>query len=260
MVIAPTLRPPQPPDDEIEYPTGDGEPMAETDLLWWQTANSIFALKSYFANDPDTYVSGDNFIYYVEGDNQTRVSPDCYVVFGVGNALRDCYKVWKEQRKMPDVVFEFTSKSTQQEDTGKKFQIYERVMAVPEYFLFDPTGDYLNPILQGYRLVNGRYIPLVIQDNRLYSEQLKLELVIRGETMRFFNPTMGKWLLTLEELKDKAKIKTHSAEAEALARVQADQHAEVEAQRAEVETQARLQAEARIAQLMAELERLRRHE
>ena len=217
MAIAPALLRPQPPDDEIEYPTGDGKPMAETDLHRDLMIYCKQALQTHFADESDTYISGNNFIYYAEGDNQTRVSPDCYVVFGVGNALRDCYKVWEELAKMPDVVFEFTSRSTRGEDTGRKFQIYEQVMAVPEYFLFDPTGDYLNPILQGYRLVNGRYVPLPLQGDRLVSEQLNLELVITGQTLRFFNPVTGEWLLTAEEYREhtEAEIARLRAELEA---------------------------------------------
>ena len=31
---------------------------------------------------------------------------------------------------------------------------------VEEYFQYDPTGDYLNPQLQGLRLIEGNYFPI----------------------------------------------------------------------------------------------------
>ena len=59
---------------------------------------------------------------------------------------------WKEHGRLPAVVFEFTSRKTQREDTDTKLPLYERTLRTPEYFLFDPTGDYFRPRLQGYRL------------------------------------------------------------------------------------------------------------
>jgi hypothetical protein len=101
---------------------------------------------------------------------------------------------------------------------------------VPEYFQFDPTGDYLNPRLQGRRLQDGRYLAIALQGNRMYSEQLGLDLVIEGEQLRFYDPARGKWLLSLEE----------------------------EARRADAEAERAEAAEAELARLRAELEALRR--
>ncbi|HSK77996.1 MAG TPA: Uma2 family endonuclease, partial [Thermoanaerobaculia bacterium] len=49
-----------------------------------------------------------------------------------------------------------TSRSTRDEDEGKKRELYER-LGVAELVLFDPYGEYLDPRLQGYRLQQGRY-------------------------------------------------------------------------------------------------------
>ena len=76
------------------------------------------------------------------------------MVFGVEKKLRDNFKVWKEGGKTPTIVFEFTSKKTMREDRDVKRPLYEQVLKVPEYVLFDPTGDYLKPRLQGFRLVH----------------------------------------------------------------------------------------------------------
>src|SRR5438105_8265718 len=108
------------PKDGIEYPTGDGEPMAETAIHRDLMIYAITALKTHFADRDDIWISGNDFVYFVEGDPNRRVSPDTYVVFDVGNEMRDCYKAWDKRGKMPDVVIEITSKTTRREDTDKK--------------------------------------------------------------------------------------------------------------------------------------------
>src|SRR5437016_1218089 len=100
MAISPSLLPKQP-NDEIEYPTGDGEPMAETPTHGHQLYYCVFALQTHFADDPETFIAGNNFLYYVEGNTSQVVSPDCYVVFGIGNEDRDVYKVWEEGWQTP---------------------------------------------------------------------------------------------------------------------------------------------------------------
>ncbi|HLK56469.1 MAG TPA: hypothetical protein VKU00_07890, partial [Chthonomonadaceae bacterium] len=89
MAIAPWLPNPQPPKNKkISYPTSDGKPMAETDLHREQMFTCIHCLQDWFADRPDVYVGGNNFVYFVEGDPRQVVSPDCYVVFGPGRRLR----------------------------------------------------------------------------------------------------------------------------------------------------------------------------
>src|SRR5438094_947435 len=98
------------------YPSSDGKPMAETDKHRDLGVYAIEALKARYSDRQDVYVSGNNFIYFEEGNPKARVSPDCYVMFGVEMRQRDSYMTWKEGGKMPSVVFEFTSRKTQKED------------------------------------------------------------------------------------------------------------------------------------------------
>jgi Uma2 family endonuclease len=184
---------------EVDYPTSDGKPIAETDKHLDLLIYAREALKAYFASRPDVYVSGNNFIYYEEGNVRACVSPDTYVVFGVPPGQRDCFMSWKEGGRLPDVVFEFTSKKTRKEDTDTKRPLYERVLRVKEYFLFDPTGDYLRPRLQGYRLQDDQYVRLELVDGKLHSELLGLDLVQEGEWLRLFDPASGEWLLSPTE-------------------------------------------------------------
>jgi Uma2 family endonuclease len=221
----------------IVYPTSDGKPMAETDKHRDLMMYAIEALKVLYADRPEVYVSGNNFLYWQEGDPKKCVSPDCYVIFGVGMRQRDSYKAWEEGGKLPNVVFEFTSRTTRQEDADVKRPLYEGSLKVSEYFLFDPTGDYLRPRLQGYRLEGGRYVALEASGGRLVSTQLGLELVQDGEELYFYDPVRGERLLSA---------------------VQLAQRAERETQRAEREASARHAAEAENARLRAELEALQR--
>jgi Uma2 family endonuclease len=212
---------------KVEYPTSDGKPMAESDKHRDLGYYVIAALKLHFAPRPEVYVSGNNFIYWEEGNPRASVSPDAYVVFGAGMRQRDCYKAWEEGGRVPDVVFEFTSKKTRKEDTDKKRPLYETRLRVPEYFLFDPTGDYLQPRLQGFRLHGGRYVPLELVQGRLHSELLELDLVQEGERLRLFDPAAGEWLLSYQEQGQQVA----SAQAE-----NARLRAELEALRREKET------------------------
>jgi Uma2 family endonuclease len=227
----------------VVYPTRDGKPMAETDKHAELMMYARQALKVFFAGRSDVYVSGNNFVFWEEGNPKARISPDAYVVFGPTPNLRDSYMAWKEEDRLPAVIFEFTSRKTQQEDTDTKLPLYEQTLKTPEYFLFDPTGDYLKPRLQGYRLVGDRYMRLELLDNRLHSEQLGLDLVQWDETLRFYDPQKGEFLLTAQEQADRAAQET--------------QRAEIETQRAEMEAKRAETAEAEIARLRAELDALR---
>ena len=187
------------PARHVVYPTRDGKPMAETDKHAQLMMYARSALQVYFADQPNVYVSGNNFVFWEEGNPKARISPDAYVVFGSEMRLRDSYKSWEEDGRLPNVIFEFTSRKTQQEDTDTKLPLYEHTLRTPEYFLFDPTGDYLKPRLQGYRLQAGHYIRLELIEDRLHSEQLGLDLVQVGETMRLYDPVRQEFLPTVLE-------------------------------------------------------------
>ena len=133
---------------------------------------------------------------------------------------------------------------TQREDTDRKLPLYEQTLKTPEYFLFDPTGDYLHPRLQGYRLEGGRYVRLESVSGRLHSEQLGLDLVQDGEMLRLHDPATGEFLPTSQEQAN-------------LIREQADRLA-AEARRAEEQDQRAAAAEAEVERLRAELEALKR--
>ncbi|MEH1915714.1 Uma2 family endonuclease [Nostoc sp.] len=187
----------------IEYPDEDGKPMAEGDIQFSYLAYGINTLQIYFQNHPDVYVAGNLFIYYEKGYPESVVAPDVFVVFGVENRDRCSYKTWEENNQTPDFVLEITSKSTRSKDQGAKKGIYA-FLGVREYFQYDPTGDYLNPQLQGLQLVDGNYFPVATNilpggTLSLSSEVLGLELRLEAGKLRFYNPATGQTLLTHEE-------------------------------------------------------------
>ncbi len=182
----------------IDYPTGDGKPMAETDVHRDDMMDLIQTLKDHFAREAMTYVSGNLLLFYEEGNRRKHISPDVFVVRGVKNHDRDNYLVWKEG-KGPDVVIEITSKTTMREDTQKQSWLYRDVLQVPEYFQFDPTEDYLKPPLQGFRLVGGDYVPIEPVAGRLPSQILGLHLERDGKELRLYNPATGSRLLKRDE-------------------------------------------------------------
>ena len=61
------------PSPVIEYPSSDGQRMAENDWQLHAILDAIGALDLYFAGHPDVYVSGDLLIYYEEGNVGARV-------------------------------------------------------------------------------------------------------------------------------------------------------------------------------------------
>ena len=148
--------------DKIDYPTGDGKPMAESDVHLLLMLSLIPTLREFFKPQPLVYVGGNMLVFYERGNKRKHVSPDVFVVRGVPKEReprRRAYLVWEEGRA-PDFVVEFTSESTRVEDLDHKMAIYRDELRVREYFLFDPFAEHLDPALRGYRLVEGAYQPI----------------------------------------------------------------------------------------------------
>jgi hypothetical protein len=158
-------------------------------------------------------------------------------------------------------VIEFTSKGSRREDQGDKRGIYEE-LGVLEYFLFDPTGDWLDPILKGFRLEEGAFVPMAPPRREgellvLGSEVLGLELLGREGDLRLRDPRTGELLpvrreyaARLEEARRRAEAERERAEAER-------RRADAERRGREEEARRAAAAEADLARLRAELSRRR---
>lgn len=212
------------------YPTSDGRPVAETDWHVDLLLTLVASLRSWFADRPNYYVAGNNFVFYEPGDKRRHVSPDVYMVRGVPNYLRPNFLIW-EEGKGPEVVIELTSKSTRNEDLKKKFLLYQNVLRVQEYFLFDPREDYLDPSMRGYRLTRGEYRPIRPVHGRLPSKVFGLHLERDGEKLRLWDPVTAKWIPTDRERADTAEERADTAEERAEAERRRAEAAERELER-----------------------------
>lgn len=207
--------------NNIYYPESDGKPMAETDIHREQMNYLIEALKIFFQSQTDVYVSGNIMFYYEEGSPNKVFSPDVMVCFGVSNETRRVYKLW-EEGQFPQVVFEISSRKTWGDDLNKKWLLFQQ-FGVKEYYVFDPEYDYLPEPLIAYRLKKGDLKQVAVKNHKIYSEELGLEIVDTGSGLRLFNPRTKEFLGDLSE-----------------------------------EHQKRLSAEAEVARLREEIERLKK--
>jgi Uma2 family endonuclease len=226
---------------EIYYPETDGKPMAESDLHRERMYALIHLLQRYFAGQ-QVYVSGNLLIYYEEGNPRKSVAPDCFVVWGVEPHFRRVYKLWEEGER-PQVVFEVSSKSTQREDLTTKMRLYAG-LGVEEYYIYDPTAEYLDPPLAAFRLVGGGYVPMEPVNGEVRLGDLAF-VPGAGEPPEFVSPLLG-LRITLDE--NYHLIFNHLDTGEQLLN---DEEARI---RAEVRAD---QAEAENARLREELARLR---
>ncbi|MCL1468685.1 Uma2 family endonuclease [Argonema galeatum] len=186
---------------EIFYPSADGEPVAETYDHLYAIVTALEVLKQYLAGRQAT-VLADQFLYYSQGFPKLRVAPDVMVIFDVAPGGRDNYKIW-EEGQVPVVIFEMTSKGTQDDDRSFKKNLYEQ-LEVQEYWLFDPKGEWIAEKLRGYRLRGDIYEP--ITDSR--SVPLQLRLVVEEKLIGFYREDTGEKLLIPTELAQALHQKT----------------------------------------------------
>lgn len=233
---------------KIYYPEGDGKPMAETDPHIRQIIRVLLVLEHWLRNHEKVYAGANMFLYYQKGNPKRRIAPDVFVAWGVGKHPRRSYKLWEEEHA-PQVVFEITSRKTQEEDLGKKRLIYAQI-GVAEYYLFDPYAQYLQPPLRGYQLVREEYAPRTVEAMappafsseearmfttdeawRLTSAKLGLELwalptgdSLKPYVLRFYDRAAEKWLIDPEQaLVERESLTTQVREAqERAARLEAE--------------------------------------
>ena len=160
---------------------------------------------------------------------ESWVSPDCYVALDIDSSSIErfnTYRLW-EVGKPPAFVLEIGSPSTATTDLVRKRNLYAQ-LSISEYWRYDSTGGnfYREPLV-GEVLSDGEYRRLDLHHEPdgmvwAHSPALGLDLCWHEGRLRFYNPNSGRWLLTPLEAED-----------------------------------ARLAAEARAAELEAELRRLR---
>jgi len=171
-------------------------------------------------------------VYY---PGESMFAPDLLAVMDVETHDRNGWVVSHEGRGL-DLALEVYVAGEWRKDVERNLERYAR-LGIREYFVFD-RGRLR---LQGWRLAEGQrlaYQPILPQQGFYTSQVLGLELQLEGERLRFYYsgapvPESHEMIATLQRLV-----------------------AEAEAHRAD-EAQRREEVERRLAEALAELERLR---
>ena len=193
----------------IIYPETDGQPMPDGEYQFPIHSSAYSTLRVHFRNSPDVRVNGNTLLYYMQGNPQISVSPDCYVAMGLSPEQQEninrnnTYRLW-EVGKPPDFVMEVASYSTKTADLVSKRALYAS-LGIGEYWRYDHSGgDHYGEPLVGERLVDGEYRPLRMReddDGRVWarSDALNLDIYWDNGDLRFWNPVTEEWLLNHEE-------------------------------------------------------------
>jgi Uma2 family endonuclease len=234
------------PDDLLDPQLGDQ--VTQSNRHSKMARRLIDLLEEHFDSRQDVHVVNDlKMLWGIP--KLPEPSPDIAVIQGVWSDDEDwdSFDVQREGAR-PSLVIEVVSSKdaeTRRNDYEKKVSIYEQA-EIPEYLIYDPPTPITRGrlLLTGHRLsANGRYRSIE-PDNRgfLLSETtgLLFGIAMDGRTPLVIDAATGKRLLTGKEAAQEGAEQARAAEA-----------------RAQRETEARKAAEAEIARLQAEIERLK---
>ncbi len=201
--------------EEIIYPEQREDDIGETSIHISLIADFLKILKLFFKKHEDVFLSGNMNLYYEEKNPNKWYAPDLLVAFGVPNHERSSYQVWKE-KVFPQVIFEIASERTWKTDVSEKLEIYSELGA-EEYYILDPEFAYLPAPMLAFHRQGERLLTAPINNDRIFSPRLGLEIVRTENNFRLFNPQTNEFLRTLEESENeleklKAEIERLKAE------------------------------------------------
>ncbi len=185
-------------NEEAIYPSEEKKKLGETDYQHIQISILEQQLRIFLSEKKDVYLASDLIVYYEEGNPNRRFAPDLMVCFDVENKKRRSYKIW-EEKVVPSVIIEVASEATWQKDVTTKRRLYEK-LGVVEYYVIDPEYKYLTQPMLAYRLEFGELVRQAIQNDRIFSEELNLELVNTGEDFRFFDVEKDEFISTVSDI------------------------------------------------------------
>ncbi|MBE9175000.1 Uma2 family endonuclease [Synechocystis salina LEGE 06155] len=151
----------------------------------------------------EVFSGSDLNLYYDSRHLQWYKRPDWFGVLGVSRLyeerdLRLSYVIWQESVD-PFVVVELLSPGTEQEDLGKtvgeinkpptKWEVYERILRVPYYFVFNRYTDEL----QAFGLVTNCYKPLNIKGRGVWLAEAQLGLGLWRGNYQGINRLWLRW-------------------------------------------------------------------
>ncbi len=247
----------KPPPTVDELVTDDGEPM-ESNRHRLQMNLLIDSLDLHWAERPDVFVGGNMFLYFsaTQAKKNDFRGPDVFVVLDTERRDRKAWVVWEEEGKLPDVIIELLSESTAEQDRGKKKRIYEKVLKIPHYVLFDPFSAELEAYQIDPQLAEYHRVPPGA-DGRIPVPRLGLELGvwpgehrgIEASWLRWYDAD-GRLIPTAEERA--AEASERAAEASERAAEASERAAEAE-RRSEAERTARERLERELDSLRQRL-------
>lgn len=217
------------PEDEVERqlaPEGTLHWTVQVDA--WQTLRAFFdrtGRRMFLAADLATYYPGE-----------PSFAPDLLAVVDVESGHRTKWVVLAEGKGL-DWVMEMLVLGERRKDLERNVEWYAR-LGIPECFVYDRGRQ----ALVGWRLpraARGCYERIVPYAGRVASEVLGLDLLIEEGRLRFYQGTAP----LLEARKLTARL---------------ERMVEEQAERAEAEARRAAEAERRSAELLAEIERLKR--
>ncbi|ASC73596.1 Hypothetical Protein XM38_045670 [Halomicronema hongdechloris C2206] len=186
-----------------------------------QLLSATLKLSDYTADQ--IFSVGDMNLYYDVHHPNRYKRPDWFAVTGVPRLyeekeLRLSYVIWQEG-VVPAIVVELLSPGTEKEDLGQtsasdsgiptKWQVYEQILRVPYYVLFNRY----NNALQAFQLVGDRYQPLDVSQQSAYIPTWERQLVIWRGTYQGVERAWLRWANT-----DGSLILTPDERADILAR------------------------------------------
>ncbi|MBO1057882.1 MAG: Uma2 family endonuclease [Dolichospermum sp. JUN01] len=186
----------------------------EFHLLQPQLLRETFCPSKFPENQ--VFIATDLNLYYDVHHPLWYKRPDWFAVVDVPRLyaqkeLRLSYVVWQEGVN-PFVVVEFISPGTEKEDLGRtlrdvsqpptKWEVYERVLRVPYYLVFDRYTDQL----RAFQLQGSSYAELEINQLRVWLNDIELGLGlwqgvyegIERQWLRWYDVS-GNWVLTPAE-------------------------------------------------------------
>lgn len=180
---------------EIDYPSTEGLPLAESSLHIRVILDILARLLFHYRKQKKVFIGVNQYLYYREGDPKARRAPDIMIVKGLAPIKnRTSYFMWR-YKIIPSCIIEVTSPGTAQEDFGPKKLLYQQ-LGIREYLIYDLLKEYLTPSLVGFRLQGGVYKPISPDPKGgLVSEELGLRLVPEEEDLGLWVVKTGKRLL-----------------------------------------------------------------
>ncbi len=178
--------------EDVHYPESHDDDMGESTLHYELISYFFHSLRFLFANESDLAIAANLNLYYEEGNPVKYYTPDLMVSFGVPRRDRQVYKLW-EEKVFPQVVFEVASGRTWKNDIGEKAEFYD-AFGAEEYYLIDAERRYLPLPLMAYRRIEGRLQYVALDNDRIFSPLLGIDIVDTGKSFRLFNPEKQEFL------------------------------------------------------------------